>query len=180
MLSSLSLLSSSAALLCSPPPTLSSVWYNIFALWSFTLLGGNAFPKAKGINPTTGLTLLWAHNPFRGNFESWQVSQQEARWTIPKRWSGKCIFLMLTYSTEFFLSGQDSQMLLQCSSDNQGTTTVCVKHLLKLSTQEDFIEFCCHEIFKAYKMKSVVHHIVLLKEIILLVGWTVICKAHCF
>jgi len=34
--------------------------------------GGNAIPKyagpeAKGSNPTTGLTLLWARNPFRGN-----------------------------------------------------------------------------------------------------------------
>ena len=35
--------------------------------------GGNAIPKhagpkAKGSNPTTGLTMLWARNPFRGNF----------------------------------------------------------------------------------------------------------------
>jgi len=35
--------------------------------------GGNAIPKqagpeAKGSNPTTGLTLLWARNPFRGHF----------------------------------------------------------------------------------------------------------------
>ena len=33
--------------------------------------GGNAIPKhdspeAKGSNPTTGITLLWARNPFRG------------------------------------------------------------------------------------------------------------------
>jgi hypothetical protein len=27
---------------------------------------------------TTGLTLLWARNPFRGNFNHWQVSQKEA------------------------------------------------------------------------------------------------------
>ena len=36
----------------------------------FTRNGGNAIPKhagpeAKGSNPTTGLTLLWARNPFR-------------------------------------------------------------------------------------------------------------------
>lgn len=103
MLSSLPLLSS-ASLPYSPP--LSTVWYNIFALSSFILLGGNAFlkhacPKAKGSNPTTGLTLLWAHNPFRGNINSWQVLQQEARWTIPKRWSGKCIFCMLTIPKNF-------------------------------------------------------------------------------
>ena len=41
--------------------------------------GGNSIPKhagpeAKGSNPTTGLTLLWAVNPFRGNFIHWQVS----------------------------------------------------------------------------------------------------------
>jgi len=45
--------------------------------------GGNAIPKhagpeAKGTNPTTGLTLLWARNPFRGNFNHWQVSRKEA------------------------------------------------------------------------------------------------------
>jgi hypothetical protein len=33
---------------------------------------------AKGSNPTTGLTLLWARNPFRGNFNHWQVSGKEA------------------------------------------------------------------------------------------------------
>jgi len=36
----------------------------------FTTNGGNAItryagPEAKGSNPTTGLTLLWARNPFR-------------------------------------------------------------------------------------------------------------------
>jgi hypothetical protein len=30
---------------------------------------------AKGSNPTAGLTLLWARNPFRGNFNHWQVSR---------------------------------------------------------------------------------------------------------
>jgi len=45
--------------------------------------GGNAIPKhagpeAEGSNPATGLTLLWAHNPFGGNFNHWQVSQKEA------------------------------------------------------------------------------------------------------
>jgi len=49
----------------------------------FTRNGGNAIPKhagpkAKGSNPTTGLTLLWARNPFRGNFNLWQVSWKEA------------------------------------------------------------------------------------------------------
>ena len=45
--------------------------------------GGNAIPKhagpeAKGCNSITGLTLLWARNPFRGNFNHWQVSWKEA------------------------------------------------------------------------------------------------------
>jgi hypothetical protein len=44
---------------------------------------GNAIPKhagpqAEGSNPTTGLTLLWARNPFGGNFNHWQVSRKEA------------------------------------------------------------------------------------------------------
>ena len=46
----------------------------------FTRNGGNAIPKhagpeAEGSNPTAGLTLLWARNPFRGNFNHWQVSR---------------------------------------------------------------------------------------------------------
>ena len=50
----------------------------------FTRTGGNAIPKhvgpeAKVCNPTAGLTLLWASNPFRGNFNHWQVSRKEAR-----------------------------------------------------------------------------------------------------
>ena len=45
--------------------------------------GGNAIlkhagPEAEGSNPTTGLTLLWARNPFGGNFNNWQVSWEEA------------------------------------------------------------------------------------------------------
>jgi len=45
--------------------------------------GGNAIPKragpeAKGSIPTTGLTLLWARNQFRGNFNHWKVSRKEA------------------------------------------------------------------------------------------------------
>ena len=48
----------------------------------FTRNGGNPIPKhagpeAKGSNPTTGLTLLWVRNPFRGNFNHWQVSRKE-------------------------------------------------------------------------------------------------------
>ena len=45
----------------------------------FTRNGGNVIPKhagpeAKGSNPTAGLTLLWARNPFRGNFNHWLLS----------------------------------------------------------------------------------------------------------
>jgi len=51
--------------------------YNCFAR-----NGGNSVPKhvsqeAKGINPTAGLNLLWVRNPFRGNFDHWQVSRKE-------------------------------------------------------------------------------------------------------
>jgi hypothetical protein len=37
-----------------------------------------AGPEAEGGNPTAGLTLLWARNPFRGNFNHWQVSRKQA------------------------------------------------------------------------------------------------------
>ena len=44
----------------------------------FCNLSKHAGPEAKGSNPTTGLTLLWARNPFRRNFNHWQVSRKEA------------------------------------------------------------------------------------------------------
>ena len=55
----------------------------------FTRNGGNAIPKhagpeAKGSNLTAGLALLWAHNPFRGNFNHWQVSWKEAQLHLPE------------------------------------------------------------------------------------------------
>ena len=56
----------------------------------FTRNGGNAIPKqadpeAKGSSPTAGLTLLWARNQFRGNFNHWQVSREEAGQIFFKR-----------------------------------------------------------------------------------------------
>ena len=47
----------------------------------FTRNGGNAIhkhasPEAKGSSPTAGLTLLLVRNPFRGNFNHWQVSRK--------------------------------------------------------------------------------------------------------
>ena len=46
--------------------------------------GGNAIPKhagpeAKGSNPTTGLTLLWDRNTFRGSFNHWQSLTKRSR-----------------------------------------------------------------------------------------------------
>ena len=35
-------------------------------------------PMGSTSNPSTGLTLLWALNTFRGNFNHWQVSWKEA------------------------------------------------------------------------------------------------------
>jgi hypothetical protein len=57
----------------------SVIYYRAFCLHA----GGNAIPKhaspeAESSNPTTGLTLLWACNPLKGNFNHWQVSRKEA------------------------------------------------------------------------------------------------------
>ena len=38
----------------------------------------HAGPEAKGSNPATGITLLWARKPIRGNFIHLQVSRKEA------------------------------------------------------------------------------------------------------
>jgi hypothetical protein len=52
----------------------------------------HACPEAKGSNPTTGLTLLWAHNPFRGHFNHGQVSQEKAGRVFKRRYgNGKVL-----------------------------------------------------------------------------------------
>jgi hypothetical protein len=70
--------------------------------------GGNAIPKqacpeAKGSNSTTGLTLLWARNPFRGNFNHWQVSRKEAGQILFKRRHGCEKGIASTYSGFYVL-----------------------------------------------------------------------------
>jgi hypothetical protein len=44
----------------------------------FVLDSYSAGSEAKGNNPTTELTLLWARNQFRENFNHWKVSRKEA------------------------------------------------------------------------------------------------------
>jgi len=51
---------------------------NCFTRNGETAIPKHASPEAKGSNPTTGLTLLWVHNSFRGNFNHLQVSRKEA------------------------------------------------------------------------------------------------------
>jgi len=45
--------------------------------------------KAKGSNPTAGLTLLWARNSFRGNINHWQVSPNIIRVIKSKECNGQ-------------------------------------------------------------------------------------------
>ena len=52
--------------------------YNRFIRNVRNAIPKHAGPEAKGSNPTVGLTLLWACNPFRGNFNHWQISRKEA------------------------------------------------------------------------------------------------------
>jgi len=51
--------------------------YNCFARNGGNAITKHARPEAKGSNPTAGLTLLWARNPFRGNFDYLQISRTE-------------------------------------------------------------------------------------------------------
>ena len=53
-----------------------SQWYNCFTRNGGNVIPKHASPEAKGSNPTTRLTLLWARNPFRGTFNNWQVSRK--------------------------------------------------------------------------------------------------------
>ena len=52
--------------------------YNCFTRNAGNAIPKHAGPKAKGSNPTTGRTLLWALDPFRENFNHWQVSRKES------------------------------------------------------------------------------------------------------
>ena len=58
--------------------TTKTQWCNCFIRNGGNAIPKHACPEANGSNPTTGLTLFWARNPFRGNSNYWQVSQEEA------------------------------------------------------------------------------------------------------
>jgi len=45
--------------------TTESQWYNCFVRNGGNSIPQNDCPEAKGSNSSTGLNLLWAHNPFR-------------------------------------------------------------------------------------------------------------------
>ena len=60
------------------PLTTESQRYNCFIRNGGSAIPKHTGPEAKGSNPTTGPTLLWARIPFRGNFNHWQVSRKEA------------------------------------------------------------------------------------------------------
>ena len=64
--------------ICPSVSCCSSHIFHLCCCYSSGIPGFNS-PEAEGSNPTTGLTLLWAPNPFRGNFNHWQVSRKEAR-----------------------------------------------------------------------------------------------------
>ena len=59
--------------------TTESPRYNCFTRNTGNAIPKHAGPEAKGSNPTAGLTPLRTRNPFRGNFNHWQVSLKEAR-----------------------------------------------------------------------------------------------------
>ena len=68
-------------------PTRATCLAHLFLLHFITrtILGEEACPAATVSNPTAGLTLRGARNPFRGNSNYWQISQDEAGRIIPKR-----------------------------------------------------------------------------------------------
>jgi len=60
-------------------------WYSSCIMNEGNAIQKHACPEAKGSNPTTGLNLLWACSPFRGNSNYWQVSREGSGRVIPKR-----------------------------------------------------------------------------------------------
>ena len=58
--------------------TTESQRYNCFTRNERNAIPKHASPEAKGSNPTAGLTLFWAGNQFRGNFNHCQVSRKDA------------------------------------------------------------------------------------------------------
>jgi hypothetical protein len=53
-----------------------SQWYNCFIRNGENAIPKHACPEAKGRNPATGFTLLWAIT-HSGHFNHWQVSQEK-------------------------------------------------------------------------------------------------------
>jgi len=58
--------------------TTESQRYNCFTRNGGNIIPKHASPEAKGSSPTAAITLLSVRNPFRGNFNHWQVSRKEA------------------------------------------------------------------------------------------------------
>ena len=66
--------------------TTESQGYNCFTRNAGNAIPKHAGPEAKGSNPKTGRTMLWARTPFRGNFNHWQVSRKETGHTLFPNW----------------------------------------------------------------------------------------------
>jgi len=64
--------------------TTESLPYNCFIRNGGNAIPKHACPEANGSSPIAVFNLLWALNPFRGNSNSWQDSQEEAGWIIPR------------------------------------------------------------------------------------------------
>jgi hypothetical protein len=58
--------------------TTESPRYNCFIRNGGNAIPKHSYPKAKFSSPTAGHILLWVCNPFRGNSNSYQISQEEA------------------------------------------------------------------------------------------------------
>jgi len=58
--------------------TTESQRYSCFIRYEGNAIPQQACTEAKGSNPTAGLSLLWACNPFRGNSKHWYVVQEVA------------------------------------------------------------------------------------------------------
>jgi hypothetical protein len=65
--------------------TTESKRFNFFIRNGENAIPNHACPGAKDSNPTDGLTLLWARNPFRGKSNYWQVSKDEARRIVQRQ-----------------------------------------------------------------------------------------------
>jgi len=90
-----------------------AVWLDCFVINGGNAITYNACQRAKGSNPSTGLSLFWVRNIFRGNSNQRHESQKQAIRIFPKRLTRQKDFRMCeTGGSQKVAQLHDSYMMM--------------------------------------------------------------------